>query len=162
MNSEMQRSNQKMTRSPGCRLGQGISLVRFVILTSIAFLIIVTAPASAGEQYMAGAPDLTAYLAGTNEFSPGQEVVFPVVIENSGTNQFKFVKMELVSRDDLPNTAKFLTVALEPGDSPFIIKSDPQMLGDLRASGTATGRFTVRIPDNTAAGMYSIPVKLNY
>ncbi|MDD1681303.1 MAG: S-layer protein, partial [Methanoregula sp.] len=68
----------------------------------------------------------------------------------------------LVSRDDLPNTAKFLTVTLDAGDSPFIIKSDPQMLGDLKASSTATGKFTVRIPADTPAGVYNLPVKLNY
>jgi hypothetical protein len=67
-----------------------------------------------------------------------------------------------VDRDDLPNTAKFLEVTLEAGDSPFIIKTDPQMLGDLKASSTATGRFTVRIPADTPAGVYILPVKLNY
>ncbi len=143
--------------------GYGLNSISLIsILIGIVMMIVAIPPACAGEQYMAGAPDLTAYLAGTNEFSPGQEVVIPVIVENSGTNQFKFVKMELVSRDDLPNTAKFLTVTLEPGDSPFIIKSDPQMLGDLRASSTATGMFTVRIPDDTTAGTYTIPVKLNY
>ena len=93
---------------------------------------------------------------------PGQEVQIAVVVENSGLNQFKFVKTGIVDRDDLPNTAKFLTVTLEAGDSPFIIKTDPQMLGDLKASSTATGKFTVRIPADTPAGVYNLPVKLNY
>jgi len=67
MNSEIQRSDQKTTPSTEYRSGQDISLVRFVILSSLAFLIIISAPASAGEQYMAGSPDLTAHLAGTND-----------------------------------------------------------------------------------------------
>jgi hypothetical protein len=138
------------------------SLLWPVILISIAALLIAVSPASAGEQYMSGSPELSAYLGGTNEYSPGQEVQIAVVVENSGLNQFKFVNNGLVSRDDLPNTAKFLTVTLGAGDSPFIIKSDPQMLGDLKASGTATGRFTVRIPAGTPAGVYNLPVKLNY
>lgn len=132
------------------------------ILISIAALLILTAPASAGEQYMSGSPDLSVYLGGTNEFSPGQEVQIAVVVENSGLNQFKFVKTGIVDREDLPNTAKFLAVTLEPGDSPFIIKTDPQMLGDLKASSTATGKFTVRIPADTPAGTYNLPVRLNY
>ena len=133
-----------------------------LVLFSIATLLIAVSPASAGTKYMAGEPVLSAYLGGTNEFSPGQEVQVAVVVENSGTNQYKFVNSGIVDRTDLPNTAKFLTVTLEPGDTPFIIKSDPQMIGDLPASSTATGKFTVRIPSDTPAGMYSLPVTLNY
>jgi hypothetical protein len=133
-----------------------------VILIGIAVLSIVTMPASAGEQYMAGSPALSASLSGMNEFSPGNEVQLAITIENSGTNQFKFVKTGIVNLDDQPNTAKFLTVTLEPGDSPFIIKSDPQMLGDLKASGTAKALYTVRIPSETPAGTYLLPVKVNY
>jgi len=141
---------------------RGSSLLWPVILVSIAALLIAVSPASAGEQYMSGSPELSAYLGGTNEYSPGQEVQIAVVVENSGLNQFKFVNTGLVSRDDLPNTAKFLTVTLGAGDSPIIIKSDPQMLGDLKASSKATGRFTVRIPADTPAGVYNLPVRLNY
>ena len=141
---------------------QNNSLLWPVVLLGIAALLVIASPASAGEQYMAGSPELSAYLGGINEFSPGQEVQITVVIENSGLNQFKFVKTGIVDREDLPNTAKFLTVTLEPGDSPFIIKTDPQMLGDLKASSTATGKFTVRIPADTPAGIYNLPVKLNY
>jgi hypothetical protein len=155
---------QKNNGSGSFPFGQGreSSLMWPLILIGIAALLLIATPASAGEQYMSGSPELSAYLGGTNEFSPGQEVQIAVVVENSGTNQFKFVKTGIVDRDDLPNTAKFLTVTLEPGDSPFIIKSDPQMLGDLKASSTATGKFTVRIPADTPAGVYNIPVTLNY
>jgi hypothetical protein len=155
---------QKTTGSGRYLLSEerGTSLLWPVILISIAALVIAVSPVSAGEQYMSGSPELSAYLGGTNEFSPGQEVQIAVVVENSGLNQFKFVKTGIVDREDLPNTAKFLTVTLEAGDSPFIIKTDPQMLGDLKASSTATGKFTVRIPSDTPAGVYTIPVKLNY
>ena len=111
---------------------------------------------------MAGSPVLSVSLAGTNEFSPGKEVQIAVVVENTGLNQFKFVKTGIVDRDDLPNTAKFLTVTLGAGNSSLIIKTDPQMLGDLKASSTATGKFTVRIPSDTPSGTYNLPVKLNY
>ena len=109
-----------------------------------------------------GARNFPRTLGERTNIHPGQEVQIAVVVENSGLNQFKFVNTGLVDRDDLPNTAKFLTVTLDAGDSPFIIKSDPQMLGDLKASSTATGKFTVRIPADTPAGVYNLPVKLNY
>jgi len=144
------------------RPGRETSLLLPVVLIGIAALLIIASPASAGEQYMAGSPELSTYLGGTNEYSPGQEVQIAVVVENSGTNQFKFVNTGIVDPDDLPDTAKFLTVTLGAGDSPFIIKTDPQMLGDLKASSTATGKFTVRIPSDTPAGIYNLPVTLNY
>lgn len=144
------------------RQGQGHSLLGLVILFGLAALFIAATPVSAGEQYMAGSPALSASLAGTNEFLPSQDAQVAVVIENTGVNQFKFAGSGIVSRDDLPNTAKFLTVALEPGDTQFIVKSDPQSLGDLKASSTATGKFTVRIPSDTPSGSYNLPVKVNY
>jgi hypothetical protein len=141
---------------------RGNRLIWLVVLIGIAALFIATAPASAGEQYMAGSPDLSVSLAGANEFLPGKEVLVSVVVENTGLNQFKIVKSGIVDRDDLPNTAKFLTVTLGAGNSSMIVKTDPQMLGDLKASGTATGKFTVRIPSDITSGTYNLPVKLNY
>ncbi|PKL58476.1 MAG: S-layer protein, partial [Methanomicrobiales archaeon HGW-Methanomicrobiales-5] len=88
----------------------------------------------AGTKYMAGSPELSAYISGTNEFSPGDDVQMTIVIQNTGLNEFKFIQSGLVDRDDLPNTAKFLTVKLQPGDAPLVIKSDPQMLGDLKGA----------------------------
>jgi hypothetical protein len=111
---------------------------------------------------MAGSPELSAVISGSNELSPGKEVQLAVVIQNTGVNQFKFVKSGIVDSDDLPNTAKFLVVTLGSGDSPLIVKSDPQMIGDLKASTTATSLFTVRVPSDAPAGTYILPVQLNY
>ena len=141
---------------------QTSSLLGVLLLTSIAIAFFITVPAHAGDQYLAGSPVLSASLSGTNEFSPGQEVRIPVVVKNSGVNEFKFSKSSIVDRDDLPNTAKFLTIGLGAGSSPLIIKSDPQMVGDLKASNTVTGTFTVRIPSDTPSGVYYLPVDLNY
>jgi hypothetical protein len=144
------------------RRNQTSRLLGFLILTGIAIAFIIANPAQAGDKYMAGSPELSASLAGTNEFSPGQDVQIPVVVKNTGLNEFKFSKSSIVNQDDLSNTAKFLTVSLRAGDSPFIIKSDPQMVGDLKASNTATGTFTARIPADTPAGTYYLPVVLDY
>jgi len=141
---------------------QTSSLLGVLLLTGIAIAFFITVPAHAGDQYLAGSPVLSASLSGTNEFSPSQEVRIPVVVKNSGVNEFKFSKSSIVDRDDLPNTAKFLTIGLGAGSSPLIIKSDPQMVGDLKASNTVTGTFTVRIPSDTPSGVYYLPVDLNY
>lgn len=140
------------------------NLLAILLIAGIASALIAVYPVSAGTQYMAGSPELSAYISGNNELSPGTEVQLPVVIQNTGINQFKFVKSIIVDRDDLPNTAKFLTVSLGAGSSPLIMKSDPQMLGDLAVSGTATktASFTVRVPTDAAAGTYLLPVQLNY
>jgi hypothetical protein len=116
----------------------------------------------AGTQYITGSPQLLAYISGTNEFSPGDEVKLTVVIENTGINEFKFVQSTIVDREDLPNTAKFLTVVLNPGDAPLVIKSDPQMLGDVKGTGSATAVFTTKINADAPAGSYTLPLSLNY
>ena len=90
------------------------------------------APAMAGTKYMAGSPQMSAYIAGTNEFSPGQDAKITIVIENTGTNEFKFVQSGIVDREDLPSTAKFVTAGLNAGTAPLVVKSDPQMLGDIK------------------------------
>ncbi|MDD4136271.1 MAG: S-layer protein [Methanoregula sp.] len=116
----------------------------------------------AGSQYISGNPELSAYISGTNEFSPGTEVQLPVVIENTGLNEYRFVQAGIVDRDDLPNTAKFLTATLTSGKAPVVIKSDPLMLGDLKGSARSNAIFTTRISANAPAGTYSLPLMLNY
>ena len=120
------------------------------------------APAMAGTKYMAGSPQLSAYISGTNEFSPGKEVQLTVVIENTGLNEFKFIQSGIVDRDDLPNTAKFLTVRLQPGAAPLIIKSDPQMIGDLKGATSANAIFTTKINADAQSGTYELPLVLSY
>ena len=124
--------------------------------------ICVTAPVMAGEKYMAGNPELSAYISGTNEFSPGDDVKLTIVIENTGLNEFKFVQSGIVNTDDQPNTAKFLTVTLNAGDAPIVIKSDPQMLGDLKGASSVMAVFSTKIQSDAPSGTYQIPLSLNY
>jgi hypothetical protein len=119
-------------------------------------------PALAGTKYMAGSPQLSASVSGTNEFSPGEDVNLTIVIENTGLNEFKFVQSVIVDRDDLPNTAKFLTVALDHGSAPLVIKSDPQMLGDVKGAGSVRAVFTSKINADAPAGSYTLRLKLDY
>jgi hypothetical protein len=128
----------------------------------LVFCVLVIVPTMADTKYLAGSPQLSAYISGTNEFSPGYDVQLMVVIENTGVNDFKFVQSSIVGRDDLPNTAKFLTAALNPGNAPLVIKSDPQMLGDVKGSESVRAVFTTKINANATAGNYTLPLTLNY
>jgi len=111
---------------------------------------------------MAGNPELSAYISGTNEFSPGDDIQLNIVVENTGLNEFKFVQSSIVDRDDQPNTAKFLTATLNAGDAPIVIKSDPQMLGDLKGASSANAVFSAKIQSDAPSGTYQIPLILNY
>lgn len=154
----------KKTGKPICRNDRSSNTLAILFLTGIVLAFFAIAPVSAedGIQYLAGSPKLSAAISGNNELTPGKEVQLGIVIQNTGTNQFKFVRSNIVNRDDLPNTAKFLTVGLGAGNSPLIVKSDPQLTGDLAASSTATATFTVKVPSDAAAGTYMLPVYLDY
>jgi len=133
-----------------------------VSCTIVILCAVLIVPALAGTKYMAGSPQLSASVSGTNEFSPGDDVNLTIVIENTGLNEFKFVQSVIVDRDDLPNTAKFLTVALGHGNAPLVIKSDPQMLGDVKGAGSVRAVFTSKINADAPAGSYTLPLVLDY
>ena len=132
-----------------------------ILLLSVLCLFLIC-PALAGTKYMAGSPELSAYISGSNELSPGDETTLVVVIQNTGLNEFKFIQSGIVDRDDQPNTAKFLTVTLQPGNVPLTVKSDPQMLGDLKGASSASAAFLVKVRSDAPAGTYSLPISLNY
>ena len=137
------------------------TLSKQIIVLSIFFALLV-APASAGTKYMAGSPQLSAYISGTNEFSPGSDAILTLVIENSGLNEFKMIQSGIVDREDLPNTAKLLMVSLSAGNAPIIVKSDPQMVGDLKGGSTVTSTFNVKILSDAHSGTYTLPVNIGY
>lgn len=144
------------------RSGSRYRLLGFGILISIVLAFIVISPASAGVKYMAGSPDLTAAVSGTNEFVPGDDAVISVRLQNNGLNEFKFVQSGIIDRDDMPNTAKLVTLALGSGDSPLVIKSDPQMIGDIMGGKSTLVNFDVKIPRNATFGTYELPLNIQY
>jgi hypothetical protein len=141
------------------------TLLCYMIFLACVLLVIAPVLAdtgSAGYKYMSGSPALSASISGTNQFDPGDEFNLPVVIANNGVNQFKFVQSGIVDTEDLPNTAKQLTVGLNASSAPLLIKSDPQMVGDLLAGSSTTATFDIKINQDAPAGTYVIPVSLNY
>jgi hypothetical protein len=144
------------------RSGSRLNLMGFGMLISLVLACAIIFPVSAGERYMTGSPELTAAVSGTNEFSPGDDAVIAVQLQNEGLNELKFIGSGIISRDDLPNTAKLITITLDPGDSPLIVKSDPQMIGDLKGGSSTLVKFNVKIPKNATVGTYDLPLNLKY
>jgi len=144
------------------RSGSRLNLLGFGMLISLVLACALVSPVSAGDRYMTGSPELTAAVSGTNEFSPGDEVTIAVQLQNEGLNELKFVGSGIISRDDQPNTAKLITITLDPGDSPLIVKSDPQMIGDLKGGSSTVVNFKVKIPKNATVGTYDLPLNIKY
>ncbi|MEN6442220.1 MAG: S-layer protein [Methanoregula sp.] len=138
-----------------------MSIYKHIIIFLILFVCL-GIPASAGMQYTTGTPEFLVYLSGPNEFSPGDDIQLNVVIENHGLNEYKYVQSNLVTPDDLPNTAKHLSVMVSAGDAPVTIKSDPQTVGDLAGGSSVTAVFTAKINADARGGTYLLPVELSY
>jgi hypothetical protein len=153
----------KMATLPA-RMNQHPARAWYFSLIIIACAVVMIAPVQAltGTKYMAGSPELSAYISGSNEVSPGDTVQLKVIIENKGVNQFKFIQSGIIERDDLPNTAKFLTISIAPGEAPVVIKSDPQMLGDLKGSSIASAVITTKVQPNAGSGTYYLPLTMKY
>ncbi len=123
---------------------------------------LIASPALAGTKYMSGSPNITASIAGSNEFTPGTTVQMKVLIQNTGLNSIKMVQSGIVDRDDVPSTAKMVKVTLNAGDAPVLIKSDPQMIGDIKASNNSQVTFDIRVKDDAKAGTYTLPLTIEY
>ena len=117
---------------------------RFIIFILILFLGCCM-PVMGVDTYMGSAPRMSAELSGINEFTPGQDVTINVIVRNSGVNDIKFVTLGTIERDDLPTTAKMVTVGLGSGSAPVVIKSDPQNLGDIKTQGLVTVPILAKI-----------------
>jgi hypothetical protein len=134
---------------------------RYFLISAILLTFFLT-PVMAGTLYMSDGPSFSAAITGTNEFSPGSDVVLPVKLENRGLINIIFSEPGYMERDDKPNTAKFVTVTLSPGDTPFVIKSDPQMVGDVQGGKNVPVTFNIKIPRDTPSGNYVIPMDVTY
>ena len=132
------------------------------ILIIVILLAFFTSPVMAGTKYMSGSPDLTASISGINEFSQGKDATIIVVVQNKGLNDIKIIQSTLASPTDQPNTAKLTTVSLGSGSAPLVIKSDPQMVGDIVGGASIPVPFIARISSDAPPGEYMLPLALNY
>jgi hypothetical protein len=134
-----------------------------LVVTLLVCSALIAAPASAVTKYPDGAPSFSAAVTGVNEFTPGEDATISILVKNSGLNTVKQVDQGTITPEDLPNTAKFTTVSLGSSGDAVLIRSDPQMIGDIPGSGTAvTVRFKAKISTNATEGEYSLPLTIQY
>jgi hypothetical protein len=155
-------------------------------LISLALVLCCSVPVMGVTTYLSEGPEMSAAIAGTNEFSPGQDVVISVIVENRGLNSMKTswpggsdpasaVKRPDLSReyyawqgsgtiirDDVPTTAKVVTIALSPGNAPVVVNTGPQNIGDLASQKTATVRIETKITSDATEGEYTLPLTIQY
>jgi hypothetical protein len=105
---------------------------------------------------------MSALISGINEFSPGQDATIKVIVQNSGVQNLQFVNGGSISRDDLLTTAKTVSVGLSAGNAPIIVKSGPQIVGDIKSNEIRTVAITTKILPNATEGEYQIPLTISY
>jgi hypothetical protein len=133
-----------------------------VLIIFFALVLCCSMPAMGVNTYLGGTPQMSAAIAGTNEFLPGQDAIISIIVQNRGLNGDKFVMDGTIERDDVPTTAKMVTVSLSSGTAPIIVKSDPQNIGDIKSQATATIKIKTTITTNATAGEYQIPLIIRY
>jgi hypothetical protein len=133
-------------------------------ITSIflAFVLCCSMPVMGVTTYLGGSPQIVAAIAGTNEFSAGQDAVVSISVQNRGLNVDKSVFTGTINRDDVPTTAKMVTVGLSSGSAPVIIKTDPQNIGDLKSQATAIVNIKTTITTDATVGEYQLPLIIRY
>ena len=135
---------------------QAKTIILIILLACLAV------PALAGTKYLDGSPNLTAYIAGTNQYTAGSDIQIPVVIKNTGISTNFEVASNIVDRADVPTTAKYVTVGMGAGEAPVVIKSDPQMIGDIASQAQQTVTFSAKVNADAAGGTYYIPLTISY
>jgi hypothetical protein len=162
---------------------------RKFLMVFLVLLLGCTLPVMAVTTYIGGSPEMSAAISGTNEFTPGQDAVITVIIHNSGVSSMKSawntatpvatLRPDLsrdnidnqysswqgsgtIERDDVPMTAKMVTVGLAPGNAPIVIKSDPQNIGDILNQSSKAVKILAKITANATEGEYSLPLTIEY
>jgi hypothetical protein len=123
----------------------------------------IAAPVSAATKYLGGSPSFSVSVTGANEFTPGEDATINVLVKNSGVNTIKQLDLGTIDYEDLPTTAKYVTLTLVSGSDAITIKSDPQMVGSIPSGGIGTTvQFKAKISANATTGEYQLPLTLEY
>ncbi len=133
-----------------------------IILIFLVLSLIGTLPVMGVDTFQGSSPQISAAISGVNQFTPGQDVTINVLVRNSGVNDVKFVTTGTIDRDDLPTTAKMVTVGLGSGTAPVIVRSDPQNVGEIKSQGLMKVPILAKILSNASVGEYQIPLTIQY
>jgi len=131
-----------------------------IVFLALGFLCMI--PVMGVTTYLGGSPHISAAISGTNEFTAGQDASVKVIVWNSGLSNLQFETKGTIERDDLPTTAKMVTVGLSAGNAPFIVKSDPQTVGDIKSEGMVTVTIATKITSDATEGKYQLPLTIRY
>ncbi len=163
---------------------------RIISLVFLVCLLGGSLPAMGVTTYFGGSPQMSAAISGTNEFTPGQDAVITVVVQNRGVSSSKnawvggatvtqTTRPDLsrdnydnnygvwqgsgtIARDDVPTTAKMVMVSLSSGNAPVIVKSDPQNIGDIASAASETVTIYTKITNEAREGEYQLPLTIGY
>jgi len=133
-----------------------------LIVVFLVLWLCVSTPVMGVTTYLGGHPQISASISGVNEFSPGQDATIKVVVQNSGVQNLQFANGGSINRDDLLTTAKTVSVGLLAGNAPIIVKSGPQIVGDIKSNEIRTVAITTKILPNATEGEYQIPLTISY
>ncbi|MDI9633636.1 MAG: hypothetical protein QFX32_06220 [Methanolinea sp.] len=125
----------------------------------MAFL---SSPCGAADRYVGEAPSLEVSLGGMHEVPAGSEATVEVVVENRAPPGTTVISPGLEQWPDRPSTAKLLMVSLLPGESPLLVLSGGQMVGDLPRGAKKSVPFRVKVPRDVPGGNYTLLVALDY
>jgi len=141
----------------------GYAGTAMLVVILLACCALIAAPAAAVTKYPEGAPSMSAVFTGVNEFTPGDDADISILVKNSGVNPLKQLGVGTIEYEDLPNTARFLSIGLASENDAIIIKTDPQMVGDIKGNGNSmTVRLHAKISTNATEGEYQLPLTLRY
>jgi hypothetical protein len=133
-----------------------IAIIALILCSAAA------APVFAATRYT-GSPEFSAAVTGVNEFAPGQDANVRILVKNTGLNSLTQLDHGTIDPEDLPTTAKQVTVGLASGNDDIIIKTDPQMVGNIQGSGNpVTVNFKAKISENATSGEYQVPLTIRY
>ena len=132
------------------------------VLALAACMALIAAPASAVLQHLGSGPDFTAVVTGTNEFAPGEDTTVSILVRNTGLNSMKQVMMGTIQPEDQQDTAKTTTIGLGSSGDAVLVRTDPQMVGDIPGGESVTVQFRVKISANATNGEYQLPLNLKY
>jgi hypothetical protein len=135
--------------------------MRRIFITALLLLLMVSL-AHGATVYLYGEPDFEASVLGPAEFRPGTDTEITISLRNSGLNEFKVETALPSAGNGLPNTARMVTAALDAGNAPVIVKTDPQMVGDIEGGESLTVPFFIRIASDAPAGTHPLLLQLSY
>lgn len=138
-----------------------LGIMTGILIACIGIGLSVT-PCMAGERYLSGGPDLYVSLGSASELIPGATTELPVTIGNKGTVTMEFYNYLSMQPMYSPTTAMSTIIEILPGDAPVLVRSNPQIIGDVQAGQIVPATFTVDIPQAAQAGNYTMLARINY